>query len=130
MRPALCAILCAVLHAAPAAAQPVQTLPATSPKDVLFAQGNLLGLLEYCQTQGFIGMAPIERQREVMRQYVQANAIAGQLPGIHEAAGREAGKQGIVAFWESRVPIAVAAGAQGITVEWRCKYTELSLALP
>jgi len=126
MRPVLCAIVCAALHAAPARAQPVQPFPAASPTDVLFAEGNLLGLLEYCHAQGFVTVAAIDKQRETI-QHVRG---AERLSGMHEAAGREAGKQGIVAFWESRVPIAIAAQAQGITVASRCKYTELSLAMP
>lgn len=125
MRLALCAILCAALHAAPARAQPVLPFPMASPADVLFAEGNLLGLLEYCHAQGFVSAAAIDKQREAI-QHVRG---AERLSGPQEVAGREAGAQGIVAFWESRVPIATAAQAQGITVASRCKYTELSLAI-
>ena len=121
MRPCLPAIVGAVLIGAmPALAQPGPARTAESLRSLHLAGRNLLGILQYCQAQGFVGPGAVEAQRDLLRRVPPA-----PVPEAQEA--EEAGQQGIVAFLESRVPIAVAAQAEGILVETRCQVIALGL---
>ena len=119
MRPAIIAAVFALLTA-PAGAQP-RTPEAL--QSLHLAGRNLLGILQYCQAQGLTGAEAVQRQRDLLRL-----APPAEVPGLDEA--EEAGRQGTVAFGDSRVPIAVAAQAEGVLVGTRCRSIELGLGLP
>lgn len=127
MRPLLLAAFGAIL----AGAAPAPTQPSAAPgprtaetlRSLHLAGRNLLGILQYCQAQGLVGADAVDRQRELLRR-----APPADVPGLD--AMEEAGRQGIVAFMDSRVPIADAARAEGILVGTRCQGIALSLGTP
>ena len=107
------------------AQQPTGTGPRTPEalRSLHLAGRNVLGILQYCQAQGLSGAEAAERQRDLLRR-----APPAEVPGLDDAEA--AGRQGIVAFLDSRVPVAVVAQAEGVTVATRCRYMELGLGVP
>lgn len=119
MMPAALAV-CAALSA-PTWAQPAQGPRTEETRRSLHLAGrNVLGILQYCQAQGFIGPDAAEAQRDLLRR-----APPATVPGLDEAEA--AGRQGIVAFLDSRVTIQEAAQAEGVLVETRCRLMALGL---
>ncbi len=108
--------------AAAAAQQPFRGTPETR-RSLHLAGRNVLGILQYCQAHGHIGPEAAAAQRALLRKTPPADML-----GLDEA--EEAGRQGIVAFLDSRVPVEDATRAEGILVGTRCRGMALSLGVP
>ena len=81
---------------------------------------NQLGILQYCQTQGFTGTEAIEAQTQLI----------GLIPAGDEAAGQaaqQAGAEGTVSVGSTQITLAEAAESQGSTVEATCRQIEAAV---
>lgn len=107
--------------AAPAAF--AQTAPAAEPIDPSLAYEaarNQLGILRYCQEQGFTGAEAVEAQGK----------LVGLLQGGDEAVGsaaEEKGAQGTVSVGGTEVSLADAVEERGSTVEATCQQIEAAV---
>lgn len=105
--------------AAPAQAAPAQTAPA-DPGTTYEAARNQLGILQYCQEQGFTGAEAVEAQGK----------LVGLLQGGDEAVGsaaEEKGAQGTVSVGGTEVSLADAVEERGSTVEATCQQIEAAV---
>ncbi|MGV3693293.1 MAG: pore-forming ESAT-6 family protein [Paracoccus marcusii] len=105
--------------AAPAQDAPAQTAPA-DPGTTYEAARNQLGILQYCQEQGFTGAEAVEAQGK----------LVGLLQGGDEAVGsaaEEKGAQGTVSVGGTEVSLADAVEERGSTVEATCKQIEAAV---
>lgn len=84
------------------------------------AARNQLGILQYCQQEGFTGPEAVAAQGQLI----------GLLPAGNEAAGTTAeakGAEGMVAVGEAELSLAQAAENQGSTVEATCQQIEAAV---
>ncbi|TYP68209.1 hypothetical protein A9A71_105107 [Stutzerimonas stutzeri] len=105
--------------AAPAQDAPAQTAPA-DPGTTYEAARNQLGILQYCQEQGFTGAEAVEVQGK----------LVGLLQGGDEAVGsaaEEKGAQGTVSVGGTEVSLAEAVEERGSTVEATCQQIEAAV---
>ncbi|MBM3606288.1 MAG: hypothetical protein FJX25_16655 [Alphaproteobacteria bacterium] len=108
--------------AVPAAAL-AQTADAPAPAEgstAYEAARNQLGILKYCQDEGFTGAEAIATQTQLI----------GLLPVGDETVGATAegkGEQGTVALGEAEVSLADAAENQDSTVEATCQQIEAAV---
>lgn len=105
--------------AAPAQDAPAQTAPA-DPGTTYEAARNQLGILQYCQDQGFTGAEAVEAQGK----------LVGLLQGGDEAVGsaaEEKGAQGTVSVGGTEVSLAEAVEERGSTVEATCQQIEAAV---
>lgn len=105
--------------AAPAQDAPAQTAPA-DPGTTYEAARNQLGILQYCQEQGFTGAQAVEAQGK----------LVGLLQGGDEAVGsaaEEKGAQGTVSVGGTEVSLADAVEERGSTVEATCQQIEAAV---
>ncbi|MEQ5795541.1 pore-forming ESAT-6 family protein [Paracoccus sp. NFXS7] len=105
--------------AAPAQDAPAQTAPA-DPGTTYEAARNQLGILQYCQEQGFTGAEAVEAQGK----------LVGLLQGGDEAVGsaaEEKGAQGTVSVGGTEVSLADAVEERGSTVEATCQQIEAAV---
>lgn len=94
--------------------------PALDTEATWQAASNQLGILQYCEEQGFTGSEAIQAQAQIMT----------MLPSGDEAAGTaaiEQGNQGIVAFNDQEITLFDAAASQGSTVEGTCQEIEAAV---
>ena len=84
------------------------------------AARNQLGILKYCQTQGFAGTEAVTAQEQLVGMLPAGNAEAG-------AAAEEKGSQGTVSIGGTEVALADAASRQGTTVEAQCQQIEAAV---
>ena len=83
------------------------------------AERAQLGLLEYCQAQGLVGLDAVERQRQTV-------AALPPVPGLGDAE-EAAGRNGIIAFHGPQATFADDAQGKGITLKSNCEYLVLRL---
>lgn len=105
--------------AAPAQDAPAQAAPA-DPGTTYEAARNQLGILQYCQEQGFTGAEAVEAQGK----------LVGLLQGGDEAVGsaaQEKGAQGTVSVGGTEVSLADAVEERGSTVEATCQQIEAAV---
>lgn len=108
--------------AAPAEA-PAAEAPAPQPMDAAAtyeAARNQLGILKYCQEQGFSGQEAVD---------AQANLI-GMLPEGDQETGKTAedkGAAGTVAIGDAEMSLSDAAESQSSNVEETCKQIEAAV---
>ncbi len=105
--------------AAPAQDAPAQAAPA-DPGTTYEAARNQLGILQYCQEQGFTGAEAVEAQGK----------LVGLLPGADETVGsaaEEKGAQGTVSVGGTEVSLAAAVEERGSTVEATCQQIEAAV---
>ncbi|MFL2779421.1 MAG: pore-forming ESAT-6 family protein [Paracoccus marcusii] len=105
--------------AAPAQDAPAQAAPA-DPGTTYEAARNQLGILQYCQEQGFTGAEAVEAQGK----------LVGLLQGGDEAVGsaaEEKGAQGTVSVGGTEVSLAEAVEERGSTVEATCQQIEAAV---
>ena len=105
--------------AAPAQDAPAQTAPA-DPGTTYEAARNQLGILQYCQEQGFTGAEAVEAKGK----------LVGLLQGGDEAVGsaaEEKGAQGTVSVGGTEVSLADAVEERGSTVEATCQQIEAAV---
>ena len=105
--------------AAPAQDAPAQTAPA-DPGTTYEAARTQLGILQYCQEQGFTGAEAVEAQGK----------LVGLLRGGDEAVGsaaEEKGAQGTVSVGGTEVSLADAVEERGSTVEATCQQIEAAV---
>ncbi|MCO6362095.1 pore-forming ESAT-6 family protein [Paracoccus sp. 08] len=101
------------------AAAPAQDAPA-DPGTTYEAARNQLGILQYCQEQGFTGAEAVEAQGK----------LVGLLQGGDEAVGsaaEEKGAQGTVSVGGTEVSLADAVEERGSTVEATCQQIEAAV---
>lgn len=84
------------------------------------AARNQLGILQYCQEQGFSGPEAIEAQGQLIELLPAGDAAAGD-------AAEEKGVQGMVAVGENELTLADAVAGQGGTVETTCQQIEAAV---
>ncbi len=113
-------VLAALAFVAVASAASAQT-PATPPpseQDMLkmlhLGGRNQLGVLQYCQAQGSVGVDVVALQQRMLTMLPPA-----QVDGLAEAEA--AGKRGEVQFGGTHVMLADAAKAQNTTPDAMCK---------
>ena len=105
--------------AAPGQDAPAQAAPA-DPGTTYEAARNQLGILQYCQEQGFTGAEAVEAQGK----------LVGLLQGGDEAVGsaaEEKGAQGTVSVGGTEVSLADAVEERGSTVEATCQQIEAAV---
>lgn len=93
---------------------------ASDPAVAWEAANNQLGILEYCEGQGFTGPEAVATQVRLVEMLPQGDATVG-------ANARQQGAQGAVSVGEAQVSLADAAEAQGVTVEATCQEIEAAV---
>ncbi|MBW7055208.1 pore-forming ESAT-6 family protein [Paracoccus bogoriensis] len=84
------------------------------------AARNQLGILKYCQAQGFTGDEAVAVQTR----------LVGMIPAGDTAAGDAAearGTEGVIAIGDTQITLAEAVAGQGGTVEGTCKEIETAV---
>lgn len=104
--------------AAPAAAQ-VAEAPTDGAANYEAAR-NQLGILKYCNQEGFTGPEAVATQTQLIGMIEAGDEQAG-------ATAEEKGTQGTVAVGEAEVSLAQAAENQGSSVEATCKQIEAAV---
>ncbi|CAM3338887.1 pore-forming ESAT-6 family protein [Paracoccus nototheniae] len=97
--------------------------PAMAPADTettYQAARNQLGILQYCQEQGFSGAEAIEAQSQLIAMLPAGDETAG-------AAAEEKGAEGMVAVGGNELSLADAVAGQGATVESTCQQIEAAV---
>lgn len=108
---------------APAAKAETAEAPAPQPMDAAAtyeAARNQLGILKYCQEQGFSGQEAVDAQA----------SLIGMLPEGDEATGKtaeEKGAAGTVAIGDAEMSLSDAAKSQNSNVEQTCKQIEAAV---
>lgn len=78
------------------------------------AAANQLGVIEYCQSQGFVDSATVDAQKK----------ITATLPAATDSSGLDdaesAGKQGTLVVGSNQITLASAASSKGTTVQALC----------
>lgn len=109
------------LAATAATAQDAAPDPATLDQGATYeAARNQLGLLKFCQAQGFSGGEAVAAQERMVGLLPQGDADAG-------AAAEEKGAQGVVSVAGAEVPLQDAASRQGSSVEDQCRQIEAAV---
>lgn len=83
-------------------------------RTIRIVERNHLGLLAYCRERGLVESEAVDRQRRVLGALPVAEDAA--LGAAEEALGRD----GVIAFGESRTTLAADAAAEGISVAYDC----------
>ncbi len=83
-------------------------------RTIRIAERNHLGLLQYCRERGLVASDAVDRQRGVLG--AMPVAEDAELGAVEEALGRD----GVIAFGESRTTLAADAAAAGISVAYDC----------
>lgn len=115
------AIAATIALAAPAAfaqqaAQPAQVDPAAAYE----AARNQLGILKYCQSQGFAGAESVASQEKLVGMLPAGDATIG-------AQAEQKGTAGTVSVGKTEISLKDAAARQGSTVESQCKQIEAAV---
>lgn len=84
------------------------------------AARNQLGILQYCQDQGFTGAEAVAAQTQLIGLLPQGDTTAG-------TAAEEKGAEGMVAVGEAELSLAEAAESRGNTVEVTCQQIEAAV---
>ncbi|TJZ93367.1 hypothetical protein FA743_03875 [Paracoccus gahaiensis] len=84
------------------------------------AARNQLGILQYCQDQGFTGAEAVAAQTQLIGLLPEGDTTAG-------TAAEEKGVEGMVAVGEAELSLADAAESQGNTVEITCQQIEAAV---
>ncbi|QBX35695.1 hypothetical protein E4L95_07980 [Paracoccus liaowanqingii] len=84
------------------------------------AARNQLGILQYCQDQGFTGAEAVTAQGQLIAMLPEGDATAG-------TTAEEKGTEGMVAVGEAELSLADAAESQGNTVEVTCQQIEAAV---
>lgn len=94
--------------------------PAADPAAAYEAARNQLGILKYCNEQGFSGTEAVAAQEQMIGMLPAGDATAG-------ATAEEQGAAGTVAIGGNEIALADAAQQQGTTVEAQCKLIEAAV---
>lgn len=84
------------------------------------AARNQLGILQYCQDQGFTGAEAVAAQTQLIGLLPEGDTTAG-------TAAEEKGAEGMVAVGEAELSLAEAAESRGNTVEVTCQQIEAAV---
>lgn len=84
------------------------------------AARNQLGLLKFCQTQGFSGTEAVSVQEKMVGLLPQGDEIAG-------ATAEQKGAEGTVAVAGTEITLEKAATQQGSSVEEQCRQIEAAV---
>lgn len=84
------------------------------------AARNQLGILKYCEGQGFTGAEAISAQEKMVDMLPEADEQAG-------ATAEQKGAEGTVSAGGAEIALDQAASQQGTTVEAQCKQIEAAV---
>ncbi|RJE82532.1 pore-forming ESAT-6 family protein [Paracoccus onubensis] len=104
--------------AAPAAEAPAAG--AVDPAEVYEAARNQLGILKFCQEQGFSGEEAVASQEKMIAMLPEGDADAG-------AAAEQKGAEGTVSGGGAEISLEEAASQQSTTVDAQCKQIEAAV---
>lgn len=93
---------------------------AADPAATYEAARNQLGILQFCNDQGFSGTEAVEAQAQLVALLPEGDAAAGD-------AAEAKGAQGTVALGETELTLAEAVEARGSTVEATCQQIEAAV---
>lgn len=102
------------------AGQPAETPTAADPAAAYEAARNQLGILKYCNEQGFSGTEAVAAQEQMIGMLPAGDADAG-------TTAEERGVAGTVSIGGNEIALADAAEQQGTTVEAQCKLIEAAV---
>ncbi len=103
---------------APAAEAPAAG--AVDPAEVYEAARNQLGILKFCQEQGFSGEEAVASQEKMIAMLPEGDADAG-------AAAEQKGVEGTVSGGGAEISLEEAASQQSTTVDAQCKQIEAAV---
>ena len=107
--------------AAPAPEAPAASAPAPAdPAATYEAARNQLGILKYCQEQGFSGPEAVEAQGRLVALLPEGDAATGD-------AAEAKGAEGTVSIGGPEVTLSEAVEARGSTVEATCQQIEAAV---
>ena len=107
----------------PQVAQTQETAPqpgAIDPAAAYEAARNQLGILKYCETQGFAGADAVAAQEKLVGMLPEGDTTAG-------ASAEQKGSEGTVSLGETEISLADAASQQGTTEESQCQRIEAAV---
>lgn len=104
---------------APADAQAQAPTP-VDPDTTYLAARNQLGLLQYCEEQGFSGPEAVAAQEQMVGMLPEGDTAAGD-------AAQQAGSEGTVSLGTSELSLTDAAESQGSTAEETCQQIEAAV---
>ncbi|MFN3525726.1 MAG: pore-forming ESAT-6 family protein [Paracoccus sp. (in: a-proteobacteria)] len=84
------------------------------------AARNQLGILKYCEAQGFSGPEAIETQSRLVGMIPEGDTAAGD-------SAEQSGTEGIIEIGETQITLAEAVEGQGSTVETTCREIETAV---
>lgn len=93
---------------------------AVDPAAVYEAARNQLGILKYCQEQGFTGEEAVASQEKMIGMLPEGDIAAGD-------AAEQKGTAGTVSGGGAEIPLDEAASQQSTTVEAQCKQIEAAV---
>jgi hypothetical protein len=99
---------------------PAQAPQAMDSAATYLAARNQLGILKYCNTEGFSGEEAVESQTKLIGMLPDADEEAG-------AAAEQKGAEGTVSIGEAEMTLADAAASQNSNVEQTCKQIEAAV---
>ena len=104
-------------------AAPAQKAPQAAridPAAAYEAARNQLGILKYCQSQGFSGAEAVSAQQKLVGMLPEGDAQAG-------AAAEQKGTQGTVSLGETQISLKDAASQQGTSEKSQCQRIEAAV---
>ncbi len=93
---------------------------APDPTAAYEAARNQLGILKYCNEQGFSGTEAVAAQQQMIGMLPEGDATKG-------TTAEERGAEGTVSIGGNEIALADAAEQQGTTVEAQCKLIEAAV---
>ncbi|MFN3275802.1 MAG: pore-forming ESAT-6 family protein [Paracoccus sp. (in: a-proteobacteria)] len=117
------ALVLGVSMAAPAAFAQTAEAPEGAAVDsaaTYEAARNQLGILKYCQEQGFSGGEAVEAQARLVGMIPEGDAAAGD-------SAEQRGTEGVISIGDTQIPLAEAVEGQGSTVETTCREIETAV---
>ena len=100
--------------------QPAPQAGNIDPAAAYEAARNKLGILKYCQNQGFAGAEAVAAQEKLVGMLPEGDTQAG-------ATAEQKGSQGTVSLGETEIALSDAASQQGTTVESQCQRIEAAV---
>lgn len=84
------------------------------------AARNQLGILRYCEEQGFSGPEAVETQARLVEMIPEGDTAAGDI-------AEQSGTEGVISIGDTEMALAEAVEGQGGTVETTCRELETAV---
>lgn len=117
------ALVLGVSMAAPAAFAQTAEAPEGAAVDsaaTYEAARNQLGILKYCQEQGFAGAEAVDTQEQLVGMIPEGDTAAGD-------SAEQRGAEGVISIGDTQITLAEAVEGQGGTVETTCREIETAV---